>query len=104
MFQPAAWGQSLLGQTKRPSRTSAATVKPFDVTRVRKDLGEAIRERRVAMNIGQEELAELLYVRINYVDSIERGEQNVTITLDRLCRICTLFECSLSELFAEAGL
>ena len=69
---------------------------------VRKKLGEAIRTRRVAMNVSQEKLAELLDVHRNYVGKIERGEQNITI--NSLCRFSELFHCKLSDLMSDAGL
>ena len=76
-------------------------MQPLDTDDVRKQLGETIRAHRNEMGVSQEKLAELIDVHRNYIGKIERGEQNITVT--SLCRFCTLFGVSLSELFGEAG-
>ncbi len=74
----------------------------LDAKTIRKQLGETVRTHRVAMNVSQEKLAELLDVHRNYVGKIERGEQNITI--NSLCRFSELFHCKLSTLLSESGL
>ena len=45
----------------------------------RRCLGTAIRKRRLALTLSQEQLAELADCHRNYVGNVERGEQNITI-------------------------
>jgi len=65
-------------------------------------LGEAVRARRLELEVSQERLAEMVDVHRNYVGKIERGEQNLTI--ETLVRFCRALRCSRSELLGEAGL
>ncbi len=43
-------------------------------------LGEAIAERRLHINMTQQELADLSGVHRTYISDIERGTRNVTVT------------------------
>ncbi|VGO11859.1 hypothetical protein PDESU_00406 [Pontiella desulfatans] len=65
-------------------------------------LGIAVRERRLELDVSQEQLAEMVSVHRNYVGKIERGEQNLTI--ETLVRFAKTFRCKPSELLGEAGL
>ena len=65
-------------------------------------LGEAVRARRLELDVSQEKLAEMVEVHRNYVGKIERGEQNLTI--ETLVRFAKTFRCKPSELLGEAGL
>jgi transcriptional regulator with XRE-family HTH domain len=65
-------------------------------------LGEAVRTRRLEMDVSQEKLAEMVEVHRNYVGKVERGEQNLTI--ETLVRFADTFKCKPSELLTEAGL
>ena len=65
-------------------------------------LGEAIRERRLELDVSQERLAEMVDVHRNYVGKVERGEQNLTI--ETLVRFAKTFKCKPSELLDKAGL
>jgi len=67
-----------------------------------KQLGNAIRERRLELEVSQEKLAEMVNVHRNYVGKVERGEQNITI--DSLVRFAGAFRCKCSDLLEEAGL
>jgi len=49
------------------------------VTDPRKPLGEAIRERRLALGLTQEDLAEKADLHWTYISGIERGVRNVSI-------------------------
>lgn len=49
------------------------------VTDPRKTLGVAIRERRLALKLTQEELAEKADLHWTYISGIERGVRNVSI-------------------------
>lgn len=52
----------------------------------REELGKAIKERRSALSIGQQQLADLAEVGINTVVAIERGTGNARIkTLLKVC-------------------
>ncbi|MDF7826946.1 helix-turn-helix transcriptional regulator [Pontiellaceae bacterium B12227] len=65
-------------------------------------LGLAIHARRKNLKVSQEQLAEMIGVHRNYVGTIERGEQNLTI--ETLVRFADTFDCKPSELLDEAGL
>jgi transcriptional regulator with XRE-family HTH domain len=65
-------------------------------------LGAAIRERRRAIGLSQELLAERIDCHRNYVGTIERGEQNITI--DLLVRFARALETSLVKIFMSAKL
>jgi transcriptional regulator with XRE-family HTH domain len=82
----------VMSTMKRPSRSKAG----------RRDLGQAIRRRREAMNLSQEAFAEKVDCHRNYVSLVERGEQNVTI--DMLRRIAEALRCSVAEVMKEAEL
>ena len=64
----------------------------------RRRLGTAIRKHRLALGLSQERLAEIIDCHRNYVGTVERGEQNMTVDmLARFakalqCRTCTLTE------------
>ncbi|MEI8140177.1 MAG: helix-turn-helix transcriptional regulator [bacterium] len=65
-------------------------------------LGAAIRERRRAIGLSQEDLAELIDCHRNYVGTVERGEQNVTF--DLLMRFAKALETSLGTIINSAKL
>ena len=64
--------------------------------------GAAVRIRRRATGLSQEEFAEKVDCHRNFVGRIERGEQNPTV--DTLVRIARALRCKISDLFFEAGL
>ena len=64
--------------------------------------GAAVRTRRRATGLSQEEFAEKVDCHRNFVGRIERGEQNPTV--DTLVRIARALRCKISDLFFEAGL
>lgn len=76
------------------------TVRPASQQRSR--LGTAIRERRRAIGLSQEDLAELIDCHRNYVGTIERGEQN--ITFDVLMRFVKALDTSLAKIIISAKL
>jgi len=65
----------------------------------RKRLGEAVRKRRLSLKLSQEKLSERIDCHRNYVGSVERGEQNVTI--DVLMRFAKALGCTVGELARE---
>ena len=68
----------------------------------KQQLGDAIRNRRVASYHSQELLAAWMDCHRNYVGKVERGEQNITIK--SLIKFATVCRCNPSDLLAEAGL
>ena len=72
------------------------------IPKQRRLFGEAIRDRRTALGLSQEQLAERVGCHRNYMGRIERGEQN--ITLDMMVRVAKAFRCRISELMGEANL
>ncbi|HDR9499774.1 TPA: helix-turn-helix transcriptional regulator [Burkholderia cepacia] len=65
-------------------------------------LGGAIRRRREAQELSQEQLALLADVDRSYVGRVERGTNNAaTLTLKRLANALGM---TLAELIADAGL
>ena len=69
---------------------------------LRTDLGQAMRERRIAIGVSQELLGEFCALDRTYISGIERGVRNPTI--DSLSRIAEALECNLSELISSAEL
>ena len=72
------------------------------IPKERRLLGAAVRVRRRALELSQEEFAEKVDCHRNFVGRIERGEQNPTV--DTLVRIARALRCKISDLFFEAGL
>ena len=67
-----------------------------------KKFGAAVRDRRRATGLSQEEFAEKVDCHRNFIGRIERGEQNPTV--DTLVRLARALRCKISDLFFEAGL
>ena len=67
----------------------------------RKRLGLAIRKRREALGMSQESLAEATDCHRNYIGTVERGAQNITI--DMVTRFADGLKCKASDLLKEAG-
>jgi len=74
---------------------------PRKRTPITKRLGAAVRLRRKKLTITQEELAERAGVSKNYVGTVERGEQELSVTL--LIQFADGLSCRASALMAEAG-
>ena len=65
-------------------------------------LGAAVRVRRRALGLSQEEFAEKVDCHRNFVGRIERGEQNPTV--DTLVRIARALRCKVRDIIIEADL
>jgi transcriptional regulator with XRE-family HTH domain len=65
----------------------------------RKRLGTAIRACRLSLKLSQEQLAEKINCHRNYVGSVERGEQNITV--DMLARFAKALRTDINLLFGE---
>lgn len=63
------------------------------------ELGLKVRNKREAMNLSQEKLAELAQIHRTYISSIERGQQNISLTI--LIRLADALDVSLEELFTD---
>lgn len=72
------------------------------IPKPRKSFGDAIRERRTALGLSQEALAEGVGCHRNYMGRIERGEQN--ITLDMMVRVSKALGSCIADLASDADL
>jgi len=59
-------------------------------------VGERIRNRRLALNLSQEELADRSGLHRTYIGSLERGERNATIIV--LAKVAAALEIDTGEL------
>lgn len=64
-------------------------------------LGQAIRARRIKLNLSQEALANLAGIDRSHMGKIERGERNVTLL--NLQKIALVLNTPASMLLADAG-
>jgi transcriptional regulator with XRE-family HTH domain len=67
-----------------------------------RQLGETIRKQRNALNVSQEDYAELCDLHRTYVGQLERGEKNVSFI--NILRVAKAFKLKPSELFKKSGL
>ena len=72
------------------------------IPKERRSLGAAVRVRRRALGLSQEEFAEKVDCHRNFVGRIERGEQNPTV--DTLVRIALALKCKVRDIIIEADL
>ncbi len=63
-------------------------------------VGVAIRTRRTAMGLSQEQLGEISGLDRTYISGVERGVRNPTIS--SLGRIATALQCNLSAILIDA--
>jgi transcriptional regulator with XRE-family HTH domain len=63
-------------------------------------LGQSIHERRIYLDMSQQQLADMAEVHRTYISDIERGARNLTVTT--LNRICSALEIPSSRLFRSA--
>ena len=73
-----------------------------NIPKERRMLGAAVRVRRRALGLSQEEFAEKVDCHRNFVGRIERGEQNPTV--DTLVRIARALKCKVRDIIIEADL
>ncbi len=66
------------------------------------ELGDAIRRRRQAQEMSQEQFAEVVDCHRNFVGRIERGQQNPTV--DTLVRIAKALDCSVRDILRDTDL
>lgn len=61
--------------------------------------GRLVREKRLALKLSQEKLADLSELHFTYVSSVERGERN--ISLGNIAKLARALHCSLKDLMPE---
>lgn len=61
--------------------------------------GKSLRERRLGLELSQEELGSLAGLDRTYISGIERGKRNVAIL--NLSRLAKALKCSISELMSD---
>ena len=61
--------------------------------------GKIVREKRLALKLSQEKLAELSELHFTYISSVERGERN--ISLGNIAKLARALNCSLKDLMPE---
>jgi transcriptional regulator with XRE-family HTH domain len=64
--------------------------------------GRVIKEKREALDLTQEELADRAAVDRSYMSSIERGVQNVGLVI--AAQLATALGTTLADVFSEAGI
>jgi transcriptional regulator with XRE-family HTH domain len=69
-------------------------------TRLPQRIGLALRRRREALDVSQEDFAELVQMHRTYYSSIERGLKNIRI--ETLERICVALKTRIWEVLKEA--
>lgn len=65
-------------------------------TPLQKAFGKIIREKRLALEISQEELAERAELHFTYISSTERGERN--ISLANIAKLAKALDVSMRDL------
>jgi len=70
---------------------------PTPIEEIRRRFGRAVRKRREATGLSQEEFADGCGLHRTYWGSIERGERNVSLA--NIEKIARAFKISVSELF-----
>ncbi len=75
---------------------------PIEGQRELRQLGVAIRAKREALNVSQEDFAELAELHRTYIGQIERGEKNISFV--NIQRVAKAFKIKPSALFEEEGL
>lgn len=68
-------------------------------TPVRIAFGKIVREKRLALGLSQEKLAEKADLHTNYVGSVERGERN--IALENIYSLASALGCSPKDLLSD---
>lgn len=66
----------------------------------KKNLGIAIRQLRVQLELSQEELADKCGLHRTYIGSVERGERNIAI--DNVIKLSSALDCRVSDIILMA--
>jgi transcriptional regulator with XRE-family HTH domain len=78
-------------------KAKASKVKPRSATAVDAYIGTRMRERRLALNMSQEELGNALGVTFQQIQKYERGQNRVSA--GRLFEVCKVLKVPLSSMF-----
>lgn len=60
------------------------------------EFGKIVRIKRLALNLSQEELADIAGMHFTYVSSVERGERNLSLL--NIAKISKALGCSMKDL------
>lgn len=71
----------------------------LDRTKVLQGFGNAVRSRRIKLEISQEELGFRAGLHRTYIGSIERGERNTTLL--NINRIALALQCNIADLVKQ---
>jgi transcriptional regulator with XRE-family HTH domain len=63
------------------------------------EFGKIVREKRVALGLSQEKLAEMAALHFTYISSVERGERN--ISLANIAKLAKALGCSMKDLMPQ---
>lgn len=63
--------------------------------------GKMLRVKRTALELSQEQLADLAGLHFTYVSSVERGERN--ISLENIGKLAKALDCKLQDLVKDIG-
>lgn len=69
---------------------------------LQESFGKIVREKRLALKLSQEKLAELSELHFTYISSVERGERN--ISLSNIAKIARALGCKMKDLMPENAL
>lgn len=64
--------------------------------KLQSEFGKIVRERRNALGLSQEKLAEFAELHFTYVSSVERGERN--LSLSNIAKLANALRCSMKDL------
>lgn len=80
-----------------PERLGKEEKEVEDIKKLRKYTGEIIRQKRIARNMTQDDLAELLGVSYQAISRYEKGDRGVNQIL--LMKLAEIFKCSFDDFF-----
>lgn len=73
-----------------------------DVSPTARQIGGAIRDRRIACGLSQEALGFAAETHRTYIGALERGQKGITV--DKLVLVANALGCSASDLLKDCGL
>jgi len=80
-----------------PDAGTHRRVRPVDPDRLLRNLGRQIAEARAGHGMTQEQLAELVDVSTRYIQSVEAGDENLTVRT--LAKFANALEIPIADLF-----
>lgn len=79
-------------------RKSSSTLKKRK-TPLQELFGQLVRQKRLPLEMSQEQLAELADLHFTYISSVERGERNISI--GSIAKIAKALKCNLKDLMPD---